>query len=109
MTHQKVCGAVEYLRKSYGIPICIFFFMTAISGISMFYQILMHFRESSQGLQYSRPNSTASDLWTFINTISLMSTSFRAFGLADEGNRTLELVHKLINIYPDIEEFVKNL
>lgn len=106
MVHEQICSAMDNVNKIYGPFLLIFFFQTTISGISYVYQTILDLNSVFAGGTLSQMNSRACDIWAFLNFFSLCYLIYFSIIVNKLSKTTLQLIHRLTNLYPKLEEFV---
>lgn len=109
MIQQEACAAIEDVNAIYGLFAFSFCIVTAVSSLSSVYQLYFDVSALFSGGTFAETNTRSSDFWAMLNCVSLFHLIYSSVKINNLDRKTLLLVHRLINIYPEIEEDVKKI
>lgn len=109
MLYDETCELSQLLNKTCGPELAIYFGLTSATIISLSYTVALDFMAFSQGESISEANTRASDFWGIINFFALATITIASAKVKQNCEDTPRLLHRLINIYVDLEPFVSSL
>lgn len=104
--HDRTCEIARVINTTTGYEYFLFMAISTTSALSFIFDKCMDLMIMSKGGTPLVRSYISADYWAFMHTIAIVSIVRASSNLMDAANSTKYYLHKLRNIYPEMDEHV---